>query len=152
MYYSRTGVHLTLTLSDRANSLEHDSRPLVPCCRASIIIRSSASACLLAVSLFISVMPPPFCHRCLPTPCCTAATSFPQSLPTFGPRQMYICAVREVPRRSLCLSGVIYQDELSLCLSVFVSVCVKWARRPKPPHGWHFKSDWARARELWQEL
>lgn len=97
---------------------------LVSCCLSSIIICSSAAVCLLALSLSISILPLILHRSCLLVPCCTCATSFFQSpQPSIFSVCIYIYAVGRVPVLSRCLSGAIYQNEPSLCLSVFFFLC-----------------------------
>lgn len=100
---------------------------LVSCCLSSIIICLSAFVCLLALSLSFSILPLILHHSCLFAPCsllhlCNILLSV---TPTFDLQCVYIylCCWR-VPVLSLCLSGAIYQNELSLCLSVCFFLCV----------------------------
>lgn len=56
---------------------------------------------------------------------------------------------------SLCLSGTIYQHELTLVsvyLSFYFCVCVHEPRDLVPLYGHSFESDSALAGELWQKL
>lgn len=132
------GVLLTCWCAACISPLRRGSRTrsygAVSRCPSSTIICSSGSLCLLALSLFITVVPFSFCHRRLRAPWCTTATA--ASITT---SDLSAFAVRN----SLCsfhLSGAIFQDGLSLCLFY----CQR-AKRPRPLYG----RCWASQPEFW---
>lgn len=96
------------------------------------MIFSSASVCLLALSLFISILPPILCSTCLLAPSCTAATLLSQSphlLSSVSPYAFSFSWELSIEMSCLCV-----------CPSIFLSFCV-WAKRPSPPR-WQPLSLW----------
>lgn len=81
-------------------------------CRSSIIIYSSAPLCLLALSLFITVLPLSACHTdASRAPWCTSAASSPTTAPHHHIRsQLFFFAVTDSPLLSRSL-----RSHLSRC-------------------------------------
>lgn len=110
-------ARLASVLSDRAGSAL--IRGQFSLCHSSIIICSSAPLCLLALSLFITVLPLSACQRCLPCTLMQLAASSSSgptsthSIPTFF--LFFRLAVRASPLRYTSL-----RSHLSRC-SVLVS-------------------------------
>ena len=96
--------------------------------------------------LFTSLVPihlRPASHPLSQLPSCTSANVLLTVTPTFDLQcvctytvyiyiYIYIYICQRVPMLSLCLSGAIYQDEVSLCQSVrlFLSACLSQETRP----------------------
>lgn len=108
---------------------------LVFCRPSSIIIRPSASVCLPASSLFISITPPGSCQRDLLEPRRTSVMFSPQSaVSSISAREcIYIFAVSG----SFSVSPELSIKVDSLCVSVYLSRPAYQAR----PSGWWWFAD-----------